>query len=120
MNHMRSLVAVPTPADRHHRPDLSPSIAALRMTGTAMDTTEVPDATATKWNTIHLSPGRVSGFGEGVDPYDRVLCSTIAGHNYDAVLRAHEINDWWACHASNLMLSEMIARGLTSSDRQVL
>lgn len=76
-----------------------------------IDTTEVLDAAATKWNFIRLSPGLVGGHCIGVDPYYLVHKAIAAGHIPDIIRQAREINDGMARHAAALLVKSMILKG---------
>lgn len=114
------IVVAPTPADRQHRLDRRQQIAALRMMGTAIDTTEASGAAATKWNCDSLSQCFLGGLGEGVDPYYPEHCSRAADHIHDIALWPPEINDCPACHTSNQIVNGPIAHDLTSLSRREL
>lgn len=85
-----------------------------------IDTAEVLDAAATKWNFNRLSPGLVGGHCIGVDPYYLVHRSMAAGYIPDIIRRAREINDGMARHAAGLLVRAMIARGQSVLGARVL
>lgn len=85
-----------------------------------IDTTEVLDAAATKWNFIRLSPGLVGGHCIGVDPYYLVHKSMAVGHIPDIIRHAREINDGMARHAASLFVKKMIQRGCKVQGARVL
>ncbi|MEL7090715.1 MAG: nucleotide sugar dehydrogenase [Pseudomonadota bacterium] len=76
-----------------------------------IDTTEVLDAAATKWNFNRLTPGLVGGHCIGVDPYYLIDRSITAGHIPDIIRMAREINDGMARHAASLLVKAMIRKG---------
>lgn len=76
-----------------------------------IDTNEVLDAAATKWNFINLRPGLVGGHCIGVDPYYLVHKSMAAGHIPDIIRLAREINDNMARHAASRLVKALIAKG---------
>ncbi|WP_299651448.1 nucleotide sugar dehydrogenase [uncultured Tateyamaria sp.] len=73
-----------------------------------IDTTDVLDAAATKWNFIRYTPGLVGGHCIGVDPYYLIDKSISAGHIPDIIRMAREINDGMAQHAVSLLVKAMI------------
>lgn len=85
-----------------------------------IDTTEVLDAAATKWNFTRLSPGLVGGHCIGVDPYYLVHKSMAAGHIPDIIRHSREINDGMARHATSLLVKAMIHKGCAVKSARVL
>ncbi|WP_299607682.1 nucleotide sugar dehydrogenase [uncultured Tateyamaria sp.] len=73
-----------------------------------IDTADVLDAAATKWNFIRYTPGLVGGHCIGVDPYYLIDKSISAGHIPDIIRMAREINDGMAQHAVSLLVKAMI------------
>jgi len=58
-----------------------------------IDTNEVLDASATKWNFIKFKPGLVGGHCIGVDPYYLSYKSIMLGHTPELILSARKINE---------------------------
>ncbi|MFN0047629.1 MAG: nucleotide sugar dehydrogenase [Cytophagales bacterium] len=58
-----------------------------------INTYEVIEAAATKWNFLKFTPGLVGGHCIGVDPYYLTYKSTNLGHNPKVILSGREIND---------------------------
>ncbi|WP_417726468.1 nucleotide sugar dehydrogenase [Roseovarius sp.] len=85
-----------------------------------IDTNEVLDAAATKWNFIRLSPGLVGGHCIGVDPYYLVHKSMAVGHIPDIIRTAREINDGMPRNAVNRLVKAMIQRDLRVKGAKVL
>ncbi|WP_269204319.1 nucleotide sugar dehydrogenase [Roseovarius gahaiensis] len=85
-----------------------------------IDTSDVLDAAATKWNFTRLSPGLVGGHCIGVDPYYLVHKSMAAGHIPDIIRQSREINDGMARHATNRLIKTMIRKRLSPCDARVL
>jgi len=85
-----------------------------------IDTHEVLDAAATKWNFIRLSPGLVGGHCIGVDPYYLVHKSMAVGHIPDIIRTAREINDGMARNAVTRLIKAMIRRDLHVMGARVL
>lgn len=76
-----------------------------------IDTNEVLDAAATKWNFIRLRPGLVGGHCIGVDPYYLVHKSIAAGFIPDIIRQAREINDGMARNAVSRLVKAMVRKG---------
>lgn len=85
-----------------------------------IDTNEVLDAAATKWNFIRLRPGLVGGHCIGVDPYYLVHKSMSAGHIPDIIRTAREINDGMARNAVTRLVKAMILGGRPVKGARVL
>jgi len=85
-----------------------------------IDTHDVIDAAATKWNFIRLEPGLVGGHCIGVDPYYLIHRASIAGHIPDIIRRAREINDGMARHASRLLSKALAKSGNKIEGARVL
>ena len=56
-----------------------------------IDTGDVIEAAASKWNFIKLKPGLVGGHCIGVDPYYLIEKSQVNGYSADILIRAREI-----------------------------
>lgn len=85
-----------------------------------IDTNEVLEAAATKWNFIKLKPGLVGGHCIGVDPYYLVHKATSSGHIPDIIRTAREINDGMARNAVNRLVKAMIKKGRPINGARVL
>ena len=75
-----------------------------------IDTTEVIEAAATKWNFVKLKPGLVGGHCIGIDPYYLVHKSLAVGHIPDIIRLGREINDGMARHAATRLVKALIHR----------
>lgn len=58
-----------------------------------IDTHEVLDAAATKWNFIKMNPGLVGGHCISVDPYYLTQCAIQNGYNPEVILSGRRINN---------------------------
>jgi UDP-N-acetyl-D-galactosamine dehydrogenase len=58
-----------------------------------IDTTEVLEAAATKWNFLPFKPGLVGGHCIGVDPYYLTFKSESLGYHPEMILAGRRIND---------------------------
>jgi UDP-N-acetyl-D-glucosamine/UDP-N-acetyl-D-galactosamine dehydrogenase len=85
-----------------------------------IDTNEVLDAAATKWNFIRLRPGLVGGHCIGVDPYYLLHKSMAAGFIPDIIRTAREINDGMARNATSRLVKALIDRDLPVKGARVL
>jgi UDP-N-acetyl-D-galactosamine dehydrogenase len=85
-----------------------------------IDTSEVIEAAATKWNFIKLKPGLVGGHCIGVDPYYLMQKSMDAGHVPDIIRLAREINDGMARHAAMTLVKAMIRKDVPIRGARVL
>jgi UDP-N-acetyl-D-glucosamine/UDP-N-acetyl-D-galactosamine dehydrogenase len=85
-----------------------------------IDTNDVLDAAATKWNFIRLRPGLVGGHCIGVDPYYLLHKSMAAGFIPDIIRTAREINDGMARNAVSRLVKTMIDRDLPVKGARVL
>lgn len=58
-----------------------------------IDTADVLDAAATKWNFLKFEPGLVGGHCIGVDPYYLAHCAKQAGYFPNVILAGRKLND---------------------------
>jgi len=73
-----------------------------------IDTTEVIDAAATKWNFIKLTPGLVGGHCIGVDPYYLTHKAQELGYKPNLILGARQINNGMSKYIAERTIKEMI------------
>lgn len=87
-----------------------------------IDTREVIDATATKWNFIKLSPGLVGGHCIGVDPYYLTYKAKEIGYSPNLILASRQINNGMAKFIAEKTIKEMIraSRVIKGADVLVL
>ena len=85
-----------------------------------IDTNEVFDAAATKWNFIRMRPGLVGGHCIGVDPHYLLHKSMATGFSPRMIRAAREINDSMARNVVGRLVSAMIARDLPVKGARVL
>ena len=79
-----------------------------------IDTNEVLEAAATKWNFIKLSPGLVGGHCIGVDPYYLTFKAEELGYKPNLILGARQINNGMGKYIAEQTIKEMI-----SSDKKI-
>ena len=85
-----------------------------------IDTNEVIDAAATKWNFIKLLPGLVGGHCIGVDPYYLTFKAQELGYQPDIILASRQINNGMGKYIANQTIKEMIKANKQVSDSSVL
>lgn len=85
-----------------------------------INTNDVIEAAATKWNFIKLQPGLVGGHCIGVDPYYLVQKSISVGHIPDMIRTAREINDGMARFVAGKLIKSMINNGQNIKDSKAL
>jgi len=73
-----------------------------------IDTNEVIEAAATKWNFIKLSPGLVGGHCIGVDPYYLTHKAEEMGYKPNLILGARQINNGMGKYIAEQTIKEMI------------
>ena len=85
-----------------------------------IDTTEVIDAAATKWNFIKLTPGLVGGHCIGVDPYYLTHKAQELGYQPNLILGARQINNGMSKYIAERTIKEMIAHNSKIKDANIL
>ena len=75
-----------------------------------IDTIEVIEAAATKWNFIKLTPGLVGGHCIGVDPYYLTHKAQEVGYNPEIILAGRRLNDNMGMYVANQVLKLMIKK----------
>ncbi|WP_187985026.1 nucleotide sugar dehydrogenase [Vibrio metschnikovii] len=85
-----------------------------------INTNDVIEAAATKWNFIKLQPGLVGGHCIGVDPYYLVQKSMSVGHIPDMIRKAREINDSMARFVASKLIKSMIEKDQLIKGSKVL
>jgi UDP-N-acetyl-D-glucosamine/UDP-N-acetyl-D-galactosamine dehydrogenase len=85
-----------------------------------IDTNEVINAAATKWNFIKLTPGLVGGHCIGVDPYYLTFKAEELGYKPDLILASRQINNGMAKYIADRTIKEMIKAGKTIKNSNIL
>ncbi len=93
---------------------------ALIFDNIGIDTNEVIEAAATKWNFIKLKPGLVGGHCIGVDPYYLTYKSQELGYKPNLILGARQINSGMGKYIAERVIKLMIKKGLKIKDSKVL
>jgi UDP-N-acetyl-D-glucosamine/UDP-N-acetyl-D-galactosamine dehydrogenase len=85
-----------------------------------IDTNEVLEAAATKWNFINLTPGLVGGHCIGVDPYYLTFKAEEVGYKPDLILAARQINNGMAKYIADKTIQKMVEAGKTIKNSNIL
>lgn len=84
-----------------------------------IDTNEVIEAAATKWNFMKLKPGLVGGHCISVDPYYLLHRSQTKGYIPDLIRAAREINDGMVEFISNQFVKVLLENKINPIELQV-
>lgn len=85
-----------------------------------IDTNDVIEAAATKWNFIKLKPGLVGGHCIGVDPYYLTYKSEELGYKPNLILGARQINNAMGKYIADKTIKLMIKSGKIIKNSNVL
>ena len=85
-----------------------------------IDTQEVLDAAATKWNFLPFKPGLVGGHCIGVDPYYLAYKAKKLGHNPQVILSGREVNDQMSAFVANKLKRLLQLKGLDKTGANIL
>lgn len=85
-----------------------------------IDTQEVLDAAATKWNFQRFNPGLVGGHCIGVDPYYLAQCAQRYGYNPEIILAGRRMNDGMGEYVANQIIKLMLKKGIQVLDSKIL
>ncbi|GAB6394441.1 MAG: Vi polysaccharide biosynthesis protein vipA/tviB [Bacteroidales bacterium] len=85
-----------------------------------IDTQEVLEAAATKWNFLKFSPGLVGGHCIGVDPYYLLHKSQQLGYNPQVILSGRSVNDRMGYFVASKTIKLMISHGIKIVGSKVL
>jgi UDP-N-acetyl-D-galactosamine dehydrogenase len=85
-----------------------------------IDTHEVLDAAATKWNFAKYTPGLVGGHCIGVDPYYLTHKAQLEGYNPEIILSGRRINDSMHEFIFERVLSHIIKKKIPLKTLKVL
>jgi UDP-N-acetyl-D-glucosamine/UDP-N-acetyl-D-galactosamine dehydrogenase len=85
-----------------------------------IDTHEVLDAAATKWNFAKYTPGLVGGHCIGVDPYYLTHKAQLEGYNPEIILSGRRINDSMHEFIFERVLSHIIKKKIPLKSLKVL
>lgn len=85
-----------------------------------LDTQEVLQAAATKWNFLSFKPGLVGGHCIGVDPYYLTYKAQSIGYHPEIILAGRRINDSMGTYVVNRVLKLLLQRHLLCSHTRIL
>ena len=85
-----------------------------------IDTNEVINAAATKWNFIKLTPGLVGGHCIGVDPYYLTYKAEELGYKPNLILGARQINNGMGKHIAEQTVKMMIRKDKKIKNAKIL
>jgi len=85
-----------------------------------LDTHEVLEAAATKWNFLPFQPGLVGGHCIGVDPYYLTHKAQEVGFHPEIILAGRRVNDSMSTHVADQLVLLMARQGQTLDGAKVL
>lgn len=85
-----------------------------------IDTMDVLDAAATKWNFLKFRPGLVGGHCISVDPYYLAHKAQSVGYHPQVILSGRRVNDDMPLYVANKLVKAMIRSGLSIAGSSVL
>ena len=85
-----------------------------------IDTTEVLEAAATKWNFLPFKPGLVGGHCIGVDPYYLAHKASSLGHTPQVILSGRHVNDQMGAFVAAKLIRLMQDRSIDLANAKVL
>ncbi len=85
-----------------------------------IDTQEVLDAAATKWNFLPFKPGLVGGHCIGVDPYYLTHKATVLGYHPELILAARRINSRMGLYVAHQVIRLMANKRIHVIDSRIL
>jgi UDP-N-acetyl-D-galactosamine dehydrogenase len=85
-----------------------------------IDTQEVLDAAATKWNFLRFTPGLVGGHCIGVDPYYLTARAEQVGVHLQVIMAGRRINDGMGAVVAQHAIKHMIRAGVDVAKSRVL
>lgn len=85
-----------------------------------IDTHDVIEAAASKWNFIKLSPGLVGGHCISVDPYYLIQKAQVYGVMPRIMTEARRLNDGMGDYVANQAIKEMNKKGVIVKDANIL
>lgn len=85
-----------------------------------IDTQDVIDAAASKWNFIKLKPGLVGGHCISVDPYYLIQKAQVYGVLPRVMYNARRLNDGMGAYVANQTIKLMNKKGVMVKDAKIL
>lgn len=85
-----------------------------------IDTNDVLEAAATKWNFLPFKPGLVGGHCIGVDPYYLAQCAQRHGYNPEIILAGRRMNDSMGSYVADRVIKLMLKKGIQVLNSNIL
>ena len=85
-----------------------------------IDTHDVIEAAATKWNFLPFKPGLVGGHCIGVDPYYLTYKSESLGYSPNVVSSGRKVNDQMGVFVASKLIKIMIQKGIRIKGSNIL
>tara|TARA_B100001741_G_C16553397_1_gene600781 strand:+ start:337 stop:1602 length:1266 start_codon:yes stop_codon:yes gene_type:complete len=85
-----------------------------------IDTNDVIDAAATKWNFLKYKPGLVGGHCISVDPYYLAYKAESLGYYPEVILSGRRVNDYMSTFVANKMIKMLVKSGKQITISKVL
>jgi len=85
-----------------------------------IDTHDVLEAAATKWNFLPFKPGLVGGHCIGVDPYYLAQKAQELGYHPEIILAGRRLNDGMGSYVANEVVKLMIKKDINIKNANVL
>ena len=85
-----------------------------------IDTLEVLEAAATKWNFLPFRPGLVGGHCIGVDPYYLTHKAQSVGYHPEMILAGRRLNDNMGAYVVSQLVKQMVKNGIEVVGARVL
>jgi UDP-N-acetyl-D-galactosamine dehydrogenase len=85
-----------------------------------INTHDVLEAAATKWNFLPFKPGLVGGHCIGVDPYYLAQKAQEVGYHPEIILAGRRMNDGMGEYVASQVIKCMIRKGVTVKDANIL
>ena len=85
-----------------------------------IDTHEVLEAAATKWNFLPFKPGLVGGHCIGVDPYYLAHKATSLGYHPQVILSGRNVNDQMSHFVTEKLIQLLSGNGITAKGAKAL
>ena len=85
-----------------------------------IDTNEVINAAATKWNFLSFYPGLVGGHCIGVDPYYLTYRAQQVGYEPEIILAGRKLNDGMSVYIAKKFLQKLDEKNISKNQSNVL
>jgi UDP-N-acetyl-D-galactosamine dehydrogenase len=85
-----------------------------------VETSDVLDAAATKWNWLNFHPGLVGGHCIGVDPYYLAAKAVELGVSPEVIMSGRRVNEAMGCFVAQRVIREMALAGVRLAGAEVL